>query len=120
MEVRGRDEVRNHPHVAAHAAEGAIGLLPQILGHGGHAIGVLDRELGDGEIGRILTDQRDVGAVQRRHDLQVPLALEHLLRKPGGRGVRDRIVRMHQLQLLAQRDLVLLHRQCQGVRGVLE
>src|SRR5207244_12950012 len=62
------------------------------------------------EVRRILTDQRDVGAVQRRHDLQVPLALEHLLRKPGGRGVRDRIVRMHQLQLLAQREELQLMR----------
>src|SRR2546422_7871297 len=39
--------------------------------------------------------------------LQVPLALEHLLGEPGGRGVRDGVMRMHELQVFAQGDLVL-------------
>ena len=120
MEVRGRDEIRDHLHVAPDAAEGAVRLLLEILGHGGDTVRLLDRELRDREVGRILSHEGDVGAVEGGDDLQVALALEHLLREPRGRRVRDRVVDVHQLELLAQRDLVLLHRERQRVRGLLE
>src|SRR5437879_2227954 len=120
VELGGRDEVGNYADVASGAPEGAIGLVPEVLRDRGHAVGLLDRELGDREVRRVLADERDVGAVQRRYDFEVALALEHLLGEPRRRGVRDRIMYVHQLELFAQGDLVLLHRQRQRVGGLLE
>ena len=120
MVLRGRDEVGDHLDVATDAAEGAVGLVAQVLRHCGHAIGLLDRELRDREVRGILPHQRDVGAVQRGDDLEVALRFEHLLGEPGGRGVRDGVVHVHQLEFLAQRDLVLLDRQRERVGRVLE
>src|SRR6185436_6433017 len=42
------DEVGNDLQVAAHAAEGAVGLVSQVGRYGGDRVGALDRELGDG------------------------------------------------------------------------
>src|SRR5881409_1785043 len=120
MVLRARHEVRDHLDVAAGAAEGAIGLVAQVLRHGGHPIGLLDRELRDGEVRGILPHERDVGAVQRGDELEVALRLEHLLGEPGRRGMRDGVMHVHQLELLAQRDLVLLDGQRERVGRVLE
>jgi hypothetical protein len=91
-------------------SERAVGLVPQELRDRGHAVRLLDRELGERVVGRVLPYQRDVGAVQRGDDLQVPLRLEHLLREPRRRGMRDGIVHVHEVEVLAHRHFVLLYR----------
>src|SRR2546429_198569 len=48
------------------------------------------------------------GAVARR--------VEHLLGEPRRRGMRDGVVHMHEVEVLAHRHFVLLHRQRQRVR----
>ena len=118
--VGGGNEVRDHRDVATLAAEGAVGLLPQVQGHRRHAVGALDRELGDGEVGRVLPDERDVGAVERRDDLEVTLVGHHLFREPRRRGEGNRVVHVQQLEPLTLRHLVLFDRQGQGVRALLE
>ena len=64
-----------------------------------------------------MAHQRDVGPVEGGDDLEVALGLQHLLGKPRGGRVRDRVVRVHQVEVLAHRDLVLFHRQGHRVRG---
>ena len=117
MILRGRDEVGDHDHVAVAAAEGAIGFVPQERRHRRHAIRLLDRELRERVVGRVLSHERDVGAVQRGHDLQVALGLQHLLREPRRGGVRDGVMHVHEVELLAHGHFMLLHRQRQRVRG---
>ncbi len=54
--------------------------------------------------------------MQRRHDLEMQsLVLEHLFRQPGGGGVRDGVVDVHQIELLALGDFMLFDRECQRV-----
>ena len=118
--VSGGNEVGNHRDVAPLAAERAVRLFAQVLRHRRHAVGALDRELGDGEVGRVLPDQRDIGAVERRNDLEVALVGHHLFREPGRRGEGDGVVHVQQLEPLALGDLVLFDRQRQCVRRLLE
>jgi len=59
--------------------------------------------------------------VQRGDNLQVPLRLEHLFREPGRGGMRDGVVHVHEVEVLAHCHFVLLYRQRQRVgRRVLE
>ena len=92
--------------VAADAELAARGLA-QALGHGGHAVRRLDRVGDDLRKRWIAPDQRDVGAVQRRHDPRdgVTAGLQHLSRQQRRRGVRDRVVRVDDLQRELARHL---------------
>src|SRR5439155_16638829 len=80
--LSGGNEIRDHDHVATGTAERAVGLVPQVGGHGGHPVRLLDRELGDREVGGVLANQCDVGPVEGGDDLEVALGLQHLLGKP--------------------------------------
>ena len=69
----------------------------------------------------MLTHDRDVGAVQRRHDLDVAgLFAQHLPRNPRARGVRDGIMTMQNIQLMIAHHLMHAYRQCQIVGRILE
>ena len=71
------------------------GVGAQALGDRRHGVRLLDREGHDPGVGRIAADQRDVGAVQRRHRARRGGRRrrgQHLIGQVGGRRVRDRIV----------------------------
>jgi len=108
--LRRRDEVGDHDHVAPIASECAVRLISQELRDRGHSIRLLDRELGEREVRRVLPHQCDIGAVQRGHDLQILLPFEHLLREPRRRGMRNGVMHVHDVELFAHRHFVLLHR----------
>ncbi len=106
--VDGRvDEVVNHRHVAPGAAERADRFVTEEVRDGGDAVGLFDGELGDRVKRRILADDRDVRAVQRRdHGDVAPFLPQHLLRDPGARRVRNRVVHMQQVEPLVDHHLV--------------
>src|SRR5439155_9320262 len=53
-----------------------------------------------------------------RDDLQVqPFVPQHLFREPCGGRVRNRVMRVHEIELLAFGDFVLLDGEREGVRG---
>ena len=73
------------------------GLLPQEAGDGGHPVALLDAELHHGQEPGLEADQRDVGAMERGDDREVPV--EYLLGQEGAHGVRDRIVGVEDVEL---------------------
>ncbi len=79
----------------------------EALRHRRHAVRVLDRERDRLRIGPIAADERDIGAVERRHDLRhLARRLEQdLFREIRRGGVRHRIVRVHDVELILARDL---------------
>src|SRR5512140_299944 len=117
----GIDEVVDHFHLALIAAERGDRFASQIFGDRREPVRALDRELGDRAERWVLADQRDVRAVQRRDDLhRASRVLEHLASDPRARGVRDRVVCVHQLELVVAHDLVESHREREIVWGILE
>ncbi len=97
----------------------AVGLIPQICGDRGHGIGLFDGELHDGLEGRTGADQGDVGAMQRGDDFQVQLRRD-LPGQDGGRGKRNGVVDVHDLQLVGAGHLHHLCREGQAVRELLQ
>ena len=85
--------------VALHA-QLAPGRLAQALRHRGHAVRLLDRVRHDLRERRIAADERDVRAVQRRHHPRHGTAarLEHLPRQQRRRRVRNRVVRVDDVE----------------------
>ena len=70
---------------------------------------------------RILSDNRDVGAVKRRQDADVwPDRGKHLACDPRARGVRDCVVHVQQIELVGEHHLVHAHGECEIVWRVLE
>ena len=99
------EEVRNDRDVPRHL-QLRVGGLAQAVRHRRHAIGLLDRERHDLRVRRIVADQRDVGAVQRRHDLRrLTGCRQHLTREKPGRRVRHRVVRVDDVQAELARHL---------------
>ena len=60
------EEIWNHVDVARHA-DRRDGVGAQTSRNRGHGVGLFDGERHDAPIRRIAADQRDVGAMQRRH-----------------------------------------------------
>src|SRR6185437_6527100 len=91
------------------------------FGNGGEPIGTLDRELRDRAEQGILPNERDVRTVERRDDADgASRLLEHLAGDPGAGGVRDGVVRVHQLELVIAHDFVQAHGESEVVWRVLE
>ena len=87
-------------------AELAVGVGREALGHGRHAVRLLDAERDDLRVRRIAAEQRDVGAVQRRDHARHVAALarrEHLPRQVRRGRVRNRVVRVHDVEPLVAR-----------------
>ena len=74
------------------AAEGADGLVSQIRGDRGDGVGPLDGKLGDGVEALLLTDQGDVGTVERGDHLEGMGRTEHLAGQPRRGGMGDRVM----------------------------
>ena len=116
--VVGIDEVRDHldrPGDPEHPA----GLRAQRMRHGGHRIRALDAEGGHRPEAVVAAHQRDVGAVQGGHHLQVELGRD-LLGQDGRRRERDRVMDVQDPQAMRTRDLRELGRQRQRVGELLE
>ncbi len=80
--------------------------LTKVRGDGGDAVGLVDAELGDGEIRAVEADERDVGAVQRGDEGQVAAAGgEHLAGEQGAHGVGDRVMDVEQVKVVELGDL---------------
>ena len=117
----GIDEVRNDLDSARRTAEGRQRLALKVARHCGEPVRLFDRELRDRAERRILADDRDVRAVQRRHDAHVGARLvQHLLGDPGARRVRDRVVAMQQVEPVREHDFVHANREREVVRRKLE
>ena len=58
------DEVADDFDLAGDA-EGFAGAVAEVGGDGGDAVGLVDAEAGDGEVGAVEADEGDVGAVER-------------------------------------------------------
>ena len=101
-------------------AEHFHGLLAQILADRGDAVGLLDGEFGDGEIGGVHAHQRDIGAVQRGDEGQPAHGGQHLLRQQGGDGMRDGVVHVQHVEVVALGHLRHARGQRQAVGRVLE
>ena len=93
--------------------------LAQVFGDGRHRVALLDGKPRDGEVGPVLPDQRDVGAVERGDERQLPAVL-HGARQVGRHGVREGIVNVQQVQVLSRRHVVHHGRQGQGVGRMIE
>ena len=91
--------------------------VAQALRYRRDAVRLLDRVGHDLRERRIAANERDVGPVQRRHDPRDELTarLEHLPRQDRRRRVRDRVVRVDDLELELARDLHDLVRERQHV-----
>ncbi len=101
-------------------AEHLHGSLFQIIADTSHAVGLLDGELGDGQIRTVRAHQRDVGAVQRGHKRQAPPRRHHLLCQKSGDGMRDGVVYVQQIQVLPLGHLRHARGQRQTVRRILK
>ena len=73
----------------------------------------------DGLKARILADDRDVGAVQCRHDPDVfPTLAKHLARDPRARCMWNRVVDVQEIELVAAHHLVHAHSEREVVRRI--
>ena len=86
--------------------EGVAGAIAKVLGDGGDPIGLVDAEAGDGEIGAVEADERDVRAVQRGDEGQMKaLGGEHLTSEQCGDRVRNRVVHVQEVERVDLGDL---------------
>ena len=91
--------------------------VAQVAGDRRHRVALLDAPAGDRQIRAVLADDRDVGAVQRRDDLQRhAVAVAHLARQDRRDRVRQRVVDVQQVEARARRDLRHLRGQRERVR----
>ena len=76
-----------------------MGALAEVFGDGGDAIGDLDAEPGDGEIGAVESDEGDVGAVEGGDDGEVAATTgEHFAGQEGRDGVGDGVVDVKEIE----------------------
>ena len=81
----------------------------------------VDAEAGDGEVGAVVADEGDVGAVQGGDEGQVAAAGgEHLAGEQGGDGVRDGVVDVEEVERVELGDLGHAGGEGEIVGGVLE
>ena len=85
--------------------EGFVGAVAEVGRDGGDAVGLLDAELGDGEVGAVEADEGDVGAVESGDEGEMDAAGgEHLLGEVGGDGVGDGVVDVEEIETVPLGD----------------
>ena len=90
----------------ARDAEVFAGALAQVGGDGGDAVGLVDAEAGDGEIGAVEADEGDVGAVEGGDEGQVAASFgEHLAGEQGADAVGDGVVDVEEVEVVELGDL---------------
>ena len=110
-------EVGDDLDPAAHS-ELAHRHVPQVARDGGDGVALLDPVPRDRQVGAVLADDRDVGAVEGRQDLQAhAVSGAHLAGEDGGDGVRQRVVHVQQVELRVRGHLGHLRRERQRVGG---
>ena len=86
--------------------EGLAGAVAKVGGDGGDAVGLLDAELGDGQVRAVEADERDVGAVERGDEGKMEAARgEHLAGEQRADGVRDGVVNVEEIERVELGDL---------------
>ncbi len=97
-----------------------------MTGNCGDAVGLLDAEAGDGEVGAVEADEGDVGAVEGGDEGEAAAAggdgfgLEHLAGEEGGDGVGDGVVDVEEVEGVELGDLGHAGGEGEVVGGVLE
>ncbi len=86
----------------------------------GDAVGFLDREFRDREIGAVRAHQRDIRAVQRGDERQPPRGGQHLLGQQRGDGMRDGVMHVQQVEIVVFRHFRHARGQRQAVGRVLK
>ena len=87
------EEIRDHLDVALHSQLIVCGRT-QALRDRGDQVRLIDREGDDLRVRRVAADQRNVGAVERRHHTRRLAAVraENLARQEAGGRVRNRVM----------------------------
>ena len=109
----------NDANLIAHA-EFFYSSTAQVLADGGDAIGLLDGELSDREVGRVSAYQRDIGAMQRGDEGELARFGGHLPRQQRRDRMWDGIVHVQQVEAVSLGHLRHARRQGQAVRRVLK
>ena len=92
------DEVSDHFNRVG-CGEGLVGSVGQIRADCSDTVRLINAELGDGEIGAIEADQRDIRAVQRRDEGEMDAAgSQHLLGQVRADAVRNGVVNMQKIE----------------------
>ena len=112
------DEIGDHPDVLVHVEQGQRIAL-QGLGHRRDALALLDAEPGDPVEGLVAPHEGDIGAVEGRDDLDVPVA-QHVPRQEGAGGVGNGVVHVQDVQFRLGGHIGHLRREREGVRRILE
>ena len=79
----------------------------------------VDPETSDREVRTVLAHDRDVGAVERRHDAEAP-GRQHLAGEMGRNRVRESVVGVQEVEALVLRHVDDPRRESEVVRRVLE
>ena len=101
------EKVRDHPNLAAYG-HFSIRILAETVGHGGHAVGLVDAERGGFGVRRIAADQRHVGSVKRRdhtRDFLDTRRRENLFGQIRRGRVRNRVVGVDDIEIELTRHL---------------
>src|SRR5665213_1105547 len=114
-------EIGNDTHPTTRAAKRAECLLPQELRDRGDAIRFLYRKFGNRMERRILTNQCDVGPMQRRDNCNVGmLGTQHLAGDPRAGCMRYGVVTVQYFDAVRLHHFVHTDRKCEVVRRILE
>lgn len=102
--------------------EDVDGLLPKLIGDGGHGVGLFDRVFGDAEVRAVDADQGDVGSVEGGDEGERAFALSghDAAGEHRGDGVGNRIVDVEQVEVVFLGDFRHAGGESQAVRRVLE
>ncbi len=112
------DDFDFFPHV-----ENPQGAVAQVVGDGGDAVALVDGIAGDGQVGAVQPDQRDVRAVERGDEGQAAASRtvrQHLARQQSAHGVRNRVVHVLQVKIVQLGNLSHARGQRQIVRRIIE
>ena len=101
-------------------AEQAPGLVAEVLRHDRDGVGARQGVADGRAVAGVAAEQGGVGAVQRGDDPRPQLRRQHRPREDGGRGVRHGVVDVQHVEPVLAAHLGHLHRERQGVVGVLE
>ena len=99
------DEVADDLDLGADV-EGFASAIAEVGGDGGDAVGLFDAELGDGEVGAVEADERNVGAVEGGDEGKMKTARgEHLPGQQSADGVGDGVVDVEEIERVELGDL---------------